>query len=139
MYKTCIRPIADYCAVVYHSALTDEQDEVLERLQSHALKCIFGLGKSAGKMRAEAQVTTLRQRRITLCDKFAQKAASSVRFSHWFSTRASGRSTRGGDQYLETYARCDRLRNSPLHYMRRRLNGEEGRTYGSQNRTYREA
>ena len=73
VYKSCIRPIADYCAVVYHSALTNEQDEVLERLQSHALKCIFGPGISGGKMRAQAEITTLRQRRIVLCDKFAQK------------------------------------------------------------------
>ena len=42
VYKTMIRPVADYAAVVYHSSLTDAQDEELDRLQNHALKCIFG-------------------------------------------------------------------------------------------------
>ena len=40
VYTTMIRPIADYRCVVYHSSLTDEQDEILDGLQNHALKCI---------------------------------------------------------------------------------------------------
>ena len=137
VYKTVILPIADYCCVVYHSQLTDEQDEVIERLQSHALKCVFGPGLSASAMRRLADLTTLRERRIAHVDKFAEKAAASERFGHWFPTR-SGRATRGGDQYLESYARCDRLYYSPVFYMRRRLNGKPGKEYGVRNRRYRE-
>ena len=37
VYRTCILPVADYCAVVYHPALTDEQDQVVERLHAGAL------------------------------------------------------------------------------------------------------
>ena len=33
VYKTVIRPVFDYCAVVYHPLLTDDQDQLLERLQ----------------------------------------------------------------------------------------------------------
>ena len=33
--------------------------------------------------------------------------------------------------YLEEHARCDRLKNSPIFYMRRRLNGKEGRAMES--------
>ena len=73
MYRTIIRPVADYCSVVYPSMLSDEQDEVLDRCQAHALRCIFGKDLSYEKMRELAQVTTLRQRRIELCDKFANK------------------------------------------------------------------
>ena len=36
VYRTCILPVADYCAVVYHAILTDEQDQVVERLQAGA-------------------------------------------------------------------------------------------------------
>ena len=138
VYKTVIRPVADYCSVVYHSALTDEQDEVIERLQSQALRCIYGPGISAGKMRERAGITTLRQRRIEQCDKFALKAAGSERFQEWFPLKG-GRPTRNADKYLEEYARCDRLRNSPVFYMRRRLNGKEGKRYGLRNAAYREA
>ena len=73
VYKTIIRPVADYCSVVYNSMLTDEQDEVLERCQAHALRCIFGRDLSYQQMRERAGVTTLRQRRLELSDKFAEK------------------------------------------------------------------
>ena len=42
VYRNIIRPVADYCAVVYHSMLSDEQDELLDQCQAHALRCIFG-------------------------------------------------------------------------------------------------
>ena len=32
VYTTVIRPILDYCCVVYHSLLTDKQDQVIGRL-----------------------------------------------------------------------------------------------------------
>ena len=134
VYKTVVRPVAEYCAVVYHSQLTDEQDSLLERQQNHALKLIYGPGISAGKMREKAGLPTLRQRRVDLCDKFAAKAAVSERFRHWFPILRPARPTRSSagtqPRYVETFARCDRLRNSPIHYMRRRLNGKPGRTYG---------
>ena len=37
VYRTIIRPILDYCAVVYHPMLTDEQDQQVERLQALSL------------------------------------------------------------------------------------------------------
>ena len=40
---------------------------------------------------------------------------------------------------MEEFARCNRLRDSPIFYMRRRLNGKEGKSYGSRNRDYRDA
>ena len=39
IYKTMIHPIADYCDVVYHSLLTNDLDEKLDRMQNHALRC----------------------------------------------------------------------------------------------------
>ena len=86
-----------------------------------------------------AGVGTLRQRRIAMTDKFAEAAVASPRFARWFPKRRAARAaSRVGDRYLETFARCDRLRNSPIHYMRRRLNGKEGRKYGERNRQYRD-
>ena len=137
VYTTVIRPIADYCCPVYHSQLTDEQDELVERLQSHALNCIFGPKMSAAAMRKRAGLTTLRARRIGLVDKFVERLAGSEWFGSWFPLR-KGRTTRGEDTYLEEYARCDRLYNSPVFYMRRRLNGKIGKEYGLRNKEYRE-
>ena len=140
VYKTVIRPIADYACVVYHSSLTDEQDEVLEKLQTHALKCIFG-PMSGRKLREKAGVTTLRARREELCDKFALKMSKNPAFSHLFpmkQTRSGRRNNGSQEVFLESRARCDRLMNSPIYYFRRRLNGKIGKKYGARYQEYRE-
>ena len=41
VYRNIVRPVADYMSVVYHSMLTDLQDEKIKRLQAQALKFIF--------------------------------------------------------------------------------------------------
>ena len=133
-----IRPIAEYACSAYHSSLTDEQDERLERLQDHALKCIFGPGKSARKLRGLSGLPTLRVRREEIVKKFATKCANDPVFEHWFPRKSTGRVTRNKETYLEEQARCERLKNSPIYYFRRILNGKIGKTYGSRNRMYRE-
>ena len=139
-YVMSIRPLADYCAPVYHSQLTDAQDEALERLQSLALKFIYGTDLSAGKMRQKSGLPTLRQRRIELSDKFAERALSNPRCKHWFPKKQQKRSTRHANPeiYVEKLARCERLKNSPVFYFRRRLNGKEGKIYGERNKFWRE-
>lgn len=125
--------------MVYQSALTDEQDELLDNLQNHAIKCIFG-PLSGRKLIEKAAINTLRERREQLCDKFASKLASDHLFSHWFplkTSRASKRTNGKKEIYLEEKARCEQLRNSPLHYFRQRLNGKDGKTYGKCNEEYR--
>ena len=140
VYRNIIRPVADYCSVVYHAMLTDEQDEILDRCQAHALRCIFGKDMTYEEMREKAGVTTLRQRRIELTDKFAQKCLKNPRFAKWFPLREGLRASRrlaDKEIYRETFARCERLRNSPVFYMRRRLNGKEGKIYGQRYRERR--
>ena len=136
VYRTVVRPVLDYCAVVYHPMLSDEQDQLIERLQARALKNIYGYKDSYATMREKAGVTTHRARRIELCDKFARKASANPRFE-WFPAR-TGRSGRHAEPFKEFQARTDRLFNSPLYYFRRRMNGKPGKTYGERNRKYRE-
>ena len=128
VYCTVVRPVLDYCAVVYHPMLTDEQDQIAERLQAKALKNIYGYKDSYKTMREKAGITTHRARRVALCDNFATKAAANPRFG-WFPLR-QGRSGRHGETYQEFPARTDRLFNSPLYYFRHRLNGKPGRLTG---------
>ena len=118
--------------------LTDEQDQQLERVQASALRCIYGYEVPYSRMRVLAEVKTLRSRRIEACDKLAASAAASARFAHWFPRRRGTRTVRGGEKYQEEHARCNRLRDIPIFYMRRRLNGKEGKRYGERNREYRE-
>ena len=142
VYVTMIRPVAEYDCVVYHSSLTDQQDEVLDRLQNQVLKCVYGPGISGRKMCAMAGLDTLRKRCEDICDKFAAKCSKDPRFEHWFPQRKGRMSSRLAgkkkEEFLELRARCDRLANSPLFYFRRRLNGKEGKKYGKRNAEYRE-
>ena len=139
VYKTCVRPVADYLDVVYHAALTDDLDEELDRLQNQALKIIFGPNKGGRTLRKLAGVTSLRDRRVQHCDKFASKCAASSRFEHWFPLKWGRRSGRtSAEKYEEKFARCERLRNSPLFFFRRRLNEKAGKNYGARYREYRE-
>ena len=138
-YITLIRPIAEYCGVVLHSMLTDKQDEEVEQLQASALRYIFGYGVPYAKMREEAGgLETLTQRRIAACDKFAANCVRSGRFSHWFPPTNQTKRSRHTLAYREDYAICERLRNSPLFHMRRRLNGKLGKFYGQRNSCYRD-
>ena len=136
-YKCMLLPLADYCDIVYHPMLTDEQDQELERLQVTALRSIFDPKLSGRKLRELAGLETLRERRIKHSDKFAAKCLASERFGKFFPLRAGRQSARTGEKFAEQYARCDRLKNSPLFFMRRRLNGKEGKTYGVRNQEYR--
>lgn len=123
VYKTMLHPIVEYACVVFHSRLTDDQDQQLELLQNQALKCIYGPYISARKMRAMAALPTLRERRVSLCDKFANKSLANPRFAHWFPEKRSRTSIRNGknsESFREDKTRCDRLFYSPLFYYRRR-------------------
>ena len=137
-YKSLLRPIAEYCAPVFHSMINDAQDEQIEKLQSTALRYIYGFGPSYAQLREMADLPTLRQRRIELTDKFAQKCLGNDRFKEWFPEKRLRRSTRNNEKYVEEYARCERLKNSPLFYMRRRLNGKQAKNYGARYRHYRD-
>lgn len=101
VYRTNIMPLADYCAPAYHLLMTDEQDQLMERTQIGALRRIFGYGKSARKLRQEAGIDTLRDRRISLTDKFAHKCLGNKRFATWFPKKTNRRSSRGGEIYVE--------------------------------------
>ena len=103
VYRTIIRPVADYCCVVYHAMLSDEQDQTLDRCQAQALRCIFGKDISYEEMRRRACVTTLRQRRIELCDKFAQKCLKNPRFLGWFPRKKAPRYTRTSEEFVEFF------------------------------------
>ena len=108
-YRICLLSILDYCSTVYHTLVTDEQDQALERLQATALKFIYGYETPYSLMREKAQVTTLRQRRVDAADKLAQKCPGQGRFSAWFPLKPTARQTtaRSGETFLEEHARCN--------------------------------
>ena len=118
--------------------LTDEQDQAIEYLQAGELWCIFGYSSSYARMRVLAEVSTLSQRQIAASDTFAKKCLGMSRFAKWFPPRpVTRRAMRGGKAFMEEHARCNWLLNTPMFFMRRRLNGKEGKRYGKRNKEYR--
>ena len=117
VYRVMVRPVADYLSAVYHGMLTDQQDEGLERLQSQALKIIFGKDMIHADMRVRAGVTTLRLRRGEACDKLTQKCLT-YREIFTLVPKKGGWPCHSGAA-SEKFAQCDRLANSPLYFMRR--------------------
>ena len=126
VYKSAIRPVAEYVAVVWHPMMTEDQSNELEKQQIHALKNIYGCDISANKLRKKAAVETLKQRREAACLKFAKKAFENPRFRSWFPLRSETQYGRRKDvtynKLLEYQCHTERCYNSPLFYYRRILN-----------------
>ena len=122
VYQSLLRPVLEYCSVVYHSLLTGALSANIERVQYQALKCIYGCtGESYRTLLQKAGIENLETRRLKAIDNFTKKCLEG-RFEGWFPLRQTTRTTRSTRPYEEKYARCDRLKNSPLYFMRRRLN-----------------
>ena len=125
-YQSTIRPCAEYASPAWHSLLTINQSEQIERQQTQALKNIYGVGMSARKMRLDSGIDRLYVRREKACKKFAEKNLTNPRCDGWFSTRGQpSYPRRAGTTYRtfrEPNSRTDRHRNSPINYARRLLN-----------------
>ena len=87
VYKSAIRPSAEYASPAWHSMINIKQSEVLERQQTQALKNIFGVGVSARKMRDRSGLDRLWTRREKVCQNFALKNRNNVRCRDWFKER----------------------------------------------------
>ena len=125
IYTSSLRPVVEYCNVVYHSLLTTEQGAMIERLQKRVLKIIFGFELSYEELLEKADIKTLEERRMEAVEKFALKMSKSERFGRrWFPRWENefDLNLREEKQFIEYYARTSRLYNSQLYHMRRTLN-----------------
>ena len=125
LYLVLVIPVLDYAVVVYHSLLSRDQAECLERLQICALKIIYGFSYSAADLHERAQIECLWERRERLVKKFLHKTAGNPRFSEeWFPKKTfTPMDLRKEFLYEEKFARTDRVYKSPKYFFRRRLNG----------------
>ena len=121
VYCSVVRPVVESASVVYGPMMSNDQSEQTERLQSQSLKIIYGFHKSYREVLEISGVQTLEARRREALEKFAKKSLEG-NYSHWFPLADKKKATRHGRRYKEEYARCDRLKNSPIFHMRRVLN-----------------
>ena len=59
IYKSSLRPILEFCSVVYHSMVSKEQSKALERLQRQVLRVIYGFEVSMEECFEKSGLETL--------------------------------------------------------------------------------
>ena len=113
----------DYACVTYHSMLTVDQSKEIEKQQRNSLKVIYGPNIIYAGMLNLSGLEWLPDRRLRLLDNFAKKAAEDPKYRRWFPPKEFfHRDLRRELFFEEKFARTSRLYNSPLYFMRRRLN-----------------
>ena len=74
-YLTCIRPVLEYCAPLYHHAQPDYLCKDIERIQKRALS-IISPGLSYCDNLSMFNMDSLKGRRIEQCNKFFESIVS---------------------------------------------------------------
>ena len=119
LYCSLIRSVLEYSSVTYHSMLTKGQENELEKVQKKALRCMYGYNKSYSELLTESGLQPLKSRRETAA---ARKASENPIYARWFKKYPNHTTQRNPKLFLESFARTNRLYNSPLFAMRRALN-----------------
>ena len=124
LYTVFVRPVIEFCSIVYHSLLTKQQDLEIERLQRKVIRLCFGYNCDVESVRKREGIETLSDRRVSSVDRFIVKNYKNERFSNrWFPRRVNARQDiRKQKKFEEFKTNTDRFYNSPLNYMRRRIN-----------------
>ena len=85
IYILFVRSILEQSATVWHSSLTQENINDLERVQKSAIKVILQENYSSYKQGlAQLNIESLASRREQLCLNFAQKCVKSEKLKHMF-------------------------------------------------------
>jgi hypothetical protein len=127
IYILYIISLLEQSCTVWHSSLTDENSQDLERVQKSALKIILQENYKSYELALEAlDLESLKDRRENLCLQFAKKCLGHEEMRSMFQTnnKIHQMETRFAENYEVNHANTERLKNSPVIYMQRLLNLE---------------
>ena len=125
IYVLFIRSVAEYCSVVFHSSLTVEQSEKLEKIQKTSLKIILGdIYIDYPAALEMCGLETLASRRQHRCLDFALKSVKHPRNKHLFPLHPvqPEYSFREREMYQVNFARTSAYQNSTIPFCQRLLN-----------------
>ena len=128
IYVLFVRSILEQSAVVWHSSVTEDNRNDLERVQKSAIKVMLQDNYNGYKNGlAQLGLDDLDSRRTNLCLDFAKKCAKSEKMCHMFpkNTKNHNMDTRNNEVYMVQHANTGRLQNSSIIYMQKLLNSEE--------------
>ena len=125
IYILFVRSILEHSATVWHSSLTQENIDDLERVQKSALKIILQDKYRTYKQGlAQLNLETLVDRRENLCLNFALKCVKHEKLRHMFpiNDKTHGMETRTEERFEVQFAKTGRLQKSPIIFMQKLLN-----------------
>ena len=128
IYITYIRSILEQSCVIWHSTLTQEDCDNLERVQKNALRNILKERYISYEISLNiVQLETLFKRREKLLYSFGKKSTIIEQTKHQFKRKETSHSmnTRNTEKYEVIHANTERLRNSTVPYIQRLLNKKE--------------
>ena len=131
IYVLFIRSLLEQSCQTWHSSLTQENIDDLERVQKSACKVMI---KDNYKNYAEAlnvlEMDNLSNRREQLCLQHAQKCTKHPKLQHLFPLNEKNHQmeTRDAEKFKVQFANTARLQNSSIIYMQKLLNENEEKT-----------
>ena len=128
IYITYIRSILEQSCVIWHSTLTQEDCDNLERVQKNALRNILKERYISYEISLNiVQLETLFKRREKLLYSFGKKSTIIEQTKHLFKRKETLHSmnTRTTEKYEVIHANTERLRNSTVPYIQRLMNKKE--------------
>ena len=116
----------EYACVVWHSSISSEECNNIERVQKTALRIILksDYDNYPSALRLVC-LSTLKERRKKLSLSFAKKCLQSDSHVDLFPQVVKSVNTRPHERYFVTPARTERLAKSTIPYLQRLLNEEE--------------
>ena len=125
-YKQFVRVMLEYCSVVWHSSLSEQQSRSLERCQSVCLRVI--LGDNFISYEAALEMTGLRKlsdRRQSRCLEYGLKSLKNPVNKRYFPENPNldlSLVTREREKYHVNFARTRQYQQSAIPYIQRLLN-----------------
>ena len=125
VYILFIRSVVEFSSVVWHSSISEEDSNNIERVQKTALKIILNEGYEDYTSALDSSgLPTLRDRREKLSLNFAKKCLKSERSQDLFPRTVKTVNTRPHEEFFVTPARTERLARSTIPYLQRLLNNQ---------------
>ena len=130
IYILYIRSIAEYCSVAFHSSLTVQQTQTLERIQRTCIKVILGdMFIDYNSALEMCGLETLQARREKRCLQFALKCIKHPTNNRLFpvNTRKNGHTFIPSERFLVNFAKTSTYKKSAIPYCQRLLNANYGK------------
>ena len=125
IYILYIRSILEQSCVVWHSSLTEENKENLERVQKAAVRLILGRDyENYEDALDKLNLQSLEERRRHLSLKFAENCLKNPKVANMFPLKQNKHEMdlRNSEKFEVKHARTERLKHSAIPMMQRMLN-----------------